>query len=219
LIELDSQKCVRDLLSLSPFIPVVTVPNVNCAAPIAEALLEANIGIIEITLRNEAARKVLHYIVSHYPELTVAAGTVLSTEQMAKVVDAGAQLVISPGHTEDLTRFATDKGIAYLPGAGTVSEVMKLREQGYLHQKFYPAGGANGINQIKACGAVMPDVRFCPTGGITLDTAQSFLDMDNVTCVGGSWIVPSDLIAIENWAGIIEIAQQTMASQKQSSRL
>lgn len=211
MVDLDSQKIVRNLLAFKPLIPVVTIPNIKHAAPITEALLKAKIGIIEVTLRNEAALTVLHYIVSHYPEIIVAAGTVLNANQMAKVVDAGAQLIVSPGHTDDLIHAATKNGIAYLPGANTVSEVMKLREHGYLHQKFYPAGSENGLNQIKACGAVMPDVRFCPTGGITQDNAQDYLDLDNVACVGGSWVVPPNLVAIENWAEILEIAQQTMA--------
>ncbi len=211
LVDLDSQKSVRELLAFSPFIPVVSISNINNASPITEALLEADIGIIEVTLRNEAALKVIQYIVSHYPEIIVAAGTVLSVSQMAEVVDAGAQLVISPGHTDDLIHTATNNSIAYLPGSSTVAEVMKLRERGYLHQKFYPAGTQQGLSQIKACGAVMPDVQFCPTGGITLENVQDYLDLDNVACVGGSWVVPPDLVAVENWAGILEIAQQTMA--------
>lgn len=180
------------LLGSNRFIPVVTFREVKDAVPVGRALLEGGVGVIEVTLRTPAGLPAMQALRAECPDLVLGAGTVLSAAQAEAAVDAGARFLVSPGHTEALIGVAKALGLPWMLGAATLTEVMTLREHGFLVQKFFPAEPSGGMAVLKAIGSVLPDVRFCPTGGITQETAKAYLSMPNIIAVGGSWFVPSE---------------------------
>jgi len=190
----------------APVIPVLTVDRASDAAPLARALVNGGLPVIEITLRTAAALEALRRIAAEVPEAIVGAGTVLNAGQLAAAKQAGARFAVSPGCTPALVRAARESGCAYLPGVQTVSEAMALCEQGFRLLKFFPADASGGVGWLKAVAAPLAGIDFCPTGGIDAVTAPVFLALPNVACVGGSWVAPHDAIAAGDWAKIERLA-------------
>lgn len=202
------QARLADYLALAPVVPVVVIDDAIHAISLAEALLAGGIGIIEVTMRTEAALPAIAAMVRVVPRMVVGAGTILTPSQYEQACAAGAQFIVAPGGTAPLLAAASQSKIPLLPGAATPSEVMTLRDAGFLLQKFFPAEPAGGIPMLKALAAPIPDVRFCPTGGISLSNASDYLALGNIACVGGSWLTPSALVRAQNWTRISELAAQ-----------
>jgi len=186
---------VTSIMAIGPVIPVVVIEKADDAIPLADALAAGGIGVIEITLRSEAAIDAIALIAKERPDMTVGAGTVLNPGQMTSVKDAGADFAVSPGAYPELLQSARDVGIPFLPGAATASEMMQLLVAGITAMKFFPATAAGGIAYLKALASPLADAVFCPTGGITVQTAPDWLALPNVACVGGSWVASDDLLA------------------------
>ena len=196
------------LLDIAPVIPVVVVHDVAHAVPIAKALVDGGLPIIELTLRTPAALAAIERIAAEVPEIILGAGTIVDTAQPKQVLAAGAQFLVSPGSTADLRAAMRDTGLPHLPGVATVSEVMTLLEDGYTDMKFFPAEAAGGVQYLRAIHSPVPVARFCPTGGITAKTAADYLATPNVGCVGGSWLTPADAVERQDWARITDLARK-----------
>lgn len=180
------------LLDIAPVVPVVVLPDVARAVPVARALLRGGVGIAEITLRTPAALGAIRRIAAEVPDILVGAGTVTRPEHAADAAAAGARFLVTPGTTPDLLVACEDTGLPVLPGAATVSEAMRLAERGYPALKFFPARASGGVDFLRSVAGPLPGLRFCPTGGITADTARKYLALSTVGCVGGSWLTPPD---------------------------
>ena len=191
-----------DLFAAVPVLPIVTIVAADSAADLARALLRGGIAAIEVTLRTPAAIDAIRAIARDVPEITVGAGTVLNAADLLRAVEAGARFAISPGTTPALLIAGRKGGIPYLPGVATAGEIQSGIDAGYSVFKFFPAAGAGGLATLRAFAAPFPQIRFCATGGITAESAQSYLDLPNVLSVGGSWIAPTDLIARREWSAI-----------------
>ncbi len=180
-----------ELLKNIRLMPVVVIDDDSRAVQLAETLLEAGIGAIEITLRTEQALAAIEQVARAVPDIILGAGSIRNPEQFQSISNAGAQFAVSPGHSKRLLEAAN---MPYLPGAVTPSECMDLLEHGYQLQKFFPAEQSGGLAKIKAMSAPLPEVRFCPTGGITPELAVEYLACAAVACIGGSWFVPGDAL-------------------------
>ncbi|WKD50701.1 bifunctional 4-hydroxy-2-oxoglutarate aldolase/2-dehydro-3-deoxy-phosphogluconate aldolase [Microbulbifer spongiae] len=202
------QKNIADILPVAGVVPVLVIEHQKDALPLAGALLEGGLRVLEVTLRTAAALEAVERIAGHLPEVQIGTGTVLNGDDLRRSVDSGASFVVSPGVTERLLVAAQDCDVPLLPGAASVSEVMRLFEHGYRYQKFFPAQAAGGVPMLKSIAGPLADVRFCPTGGISPDNAADYLALDNVVCVGGSWMAPSALVREKNWAEITRLAKQ-----------
>jgi 2-dehydro-3-deoxyphosphogluconate aldolase / (4S)-4-hydroxy-2-oxoglutarate aldolase len=196
----------RDLLSLSPVIPVVVIDDVADAVPLARALARGGIPVMEITLRTEVGLGAIERVAAEVPETTVGAGTVTTPEEAAAAQQAGAQFIVTPGATDRLLAAVLDTGLPLLAGASTLTEILRLREHGQQAVKFFPAEAAGGAAYLSAVAGPVPDVRFCPTGGITPGNAASYLALPNVGCVGGSWLTPRADVRAGDWAAIERLA-------------
>lgn len=192
----------------APVIPVVVIDDVKKAVGLARALVAGGLPAIEITLRTPNALDCIRAVAEEVEGAIAGAGTVLDMTQMKAVEAAGARFMVSPGTSPKLLDAAEDCPVALLPGAATASEMMYLGERGYTHLKFFPAEAAGGANYLKSIASPLPQFRICPTGGISLANARSYLSLPNVLCVGGSWVAPGDLIDSENWPEITRLAQQ-----------
>lgn len=201
---------VDGFCSQSPIIPVVAIESCDDAVALAQALIDGGINVIEVTLRTNAALAAMEKIAKHVPQMQLAAGTVLNPEQYQQAIDAGATFVISPGITNNLLAKGQDNSVPLLPGISSASELMQAMEYGYSRYKFFPAQAAGSIAMLKALNGPFGQVKFCPTGGITTDNAQTFLALDNVMCVGGSWLSPQKLIEQQNWQAITDIARDSI---------
>ncbi|WP_285774462.1 bifunctional 4-hydroxy-2-oxoglutarate aldolase/2-dehydro-3-deoxy-phosphogluconate aldolase [Microtetraspora sp. NBRC 13810] len=199
------------LLDLAPVVPVVVIDDVETAVPMARALVAGGLPVIEVTLRTAAALESIARIAAEVPDAVIGAGTVKSVADVDASVRAGARFLVSPGTTPALTDALIDTGLPFLPGAVTVTEVMALAERGITEQKFFPAEAAGGIGYLKALSGPVPEVRFCPTGGIRPDTAAAYLALPNVGCVGGSWLTPADALASGDYARIEKLAAEAAA--------
>ncbi|MFT5572557.1 MAG: 2-dehydro-3-deoxyphosphogluconate aldolase/(4S)-4-hydroxy-2-oxoglutarate aldolase [Cryomorphaceae bacterium] len=193
---------VGELLGGQKIVPVVVIENEQEALGLAEALLQGGINVIEITLRNEFAVNAIKLIKNNYPAMLVLAGTVNTVEQLKQVVDAGVDGFISPGITKTLADAARELNVPYLPGVATASDILTAIECGLSECKLFPATVVGGVNALKAFAGPFANIIFCPTGGVSESNYQDFLALDNVMCVGGSWIAPSSLIQNEQWAEI-----------------
>jgi 2-dehydro-3-deoxyphosphogluconate aldolase/(4S)-4-hydroxy-2-oxoglutarate aldolase len=180
---------IAEIMQTSPVIPVIVIDEVDHAVPLAEALVAGGLRVLEVTLRTPAAILAIREM-SQVPGAIVGAGTVLNPEQLDRALAAGSEFIVSPGLTEPLGRAAVDGGVPFLPGVATSGEIMRGLDLGLTHFKFFPAVAAGGIPALKAIGGPFADVRFCPTGGITEASAPEWLSLDQVLCVGGSWIAP-----------------------------
>jgi 2-dehydro-3-deoxyphosphogluconate aldolase / (4S)-4-hydroxy-2-oxoglutarate aldolase len=196
------------LLGIAPVIPVVVVHDVADAVPIAKALVDGGLPIIELTLRTPAALSAIEHIADQVPEIIVGAGTIVDTIQPKQALAAGARFLVSPGSTAGLREAMRDTGLPHLPGVATVSEVMALLEDGYTDMKFFPAEAAGGVPYLRAIHSPLPAARFCPTGGITPTNLSEYLKTPNVGCVGGSWLTPVDAVERHDWARISDLARK-----------
>lgn len=208
---------IEKFLRLSPVMPVVTFTDPSVAVDVARALVHGGIRVIEVTLRTPVALRAMERIARSVPEITVGAGTVLSPADLKASAEAGAAFAISPGATETLLSAGASGPIPYLPAIATASELMAGLAAGYHCFKFFPAGAAGGIPMLSALGGPFPDVRFCPTGGISQTTVKSYLDLPNVLCAGGSWLTPADAMAKKDWALIESLAAKAAASRAGAS--
>ncbi|MAU77552.1 MAG: keto-deoxy-phosphogluconate aldolase [SAR116 cluster bacterium] len=198
---------IHDILKLGPVMPVIVIDSADKAELLADALLAGGIRTAEITLRTPAAIKAIEKMARNCPDITVGAGTVRTARDAQIAADAGSRFVVSPGTTSSILEGCQSAGLPLLPGAASVSEMMALAEQGYSVQKFFPANAAGGISFIKSLSSPLPDLTFCPTGGITEITAPDWLALPNIVCVGGSWIAPQALIESGDFAKITNRAR------------
>ncbi len=198
----------------APVIPVIVLNDVAHAVPLARALVAGGIRMLEVTLRTPQALACIEIIAKEVPEAVVGAGTIRSVADVAASVKAGALFGVSPGYTSAVGRACREAGLPLLPGVATGSEIMMAQEDGYTELKFFPAMQAGGPAMLKAWGGPFGEVRFCPTGGVTLQNAPEFLALPNVACVGGSWIVPTDAIKAGDWARITQLARDTASLKK-----
>jgi len=190
------------LLSLAPVVPVVTIETLADAVPLARALVAGGLPAIEVTLRTPVALEAIRAIAGEVEGAIAGVGTVLEAAQLAAAHKAGARFAVSPGATDRLLDAAEGEGLPLLPGIATASEAMALIERGLTHAKFFPAEPAGGATYLAALAAPLPQLTFCPTGGITLESAPRYLALPNVICVGGSWMLKRDHIAAKDWAAI-----------------
>jgi 2-dehydro-3-deoxyphosphogluconate aldolase/(4S)-4-hydroxy-2-oxoglutarate aldolase len=196
------------VLHISPVIPVVTIDDPRHAVPVARALVHGGVRIIELTLRTESALTSLKRIADEVPDILVGAGTVLTPAQADAAVAAGAQFLVSPGVTHSLMDHVLTMGVPFLPGVATVGEVMGVIERGLTAMKFFPAGPAGGPDYLAAIGAPIPQVQFCPTGGVSLGSAPGYLALPNVSCVGGSWLTSKAAMENNDWEQITRLARE-----------
>ncbi|MED5621357.1 bifunctional 4-hydroxy-2-oxoglutarate aldolase/2-dehydro-3-deoxy-phosphogluconate aldolase [Ideonella sp. BN130291] len=196
-----------ELANYGPVIPVIVIQRLEDAVPLAQALVEGGVRVLEVTLRTPVALKSMEAIAKAVPEAIVGAGTVRSVADLQAVRDAGCQFAVSPGYTSEIGRACLEIGLPLLPGVATGSEVMTAHADGYHFLKFFPATAAGGIPMLKALAGPFPDIAFCPTGGITPETAPQFLALPNVKVCGGSWLTPQDAVDRKDWARIRELAR------------
>lgn len=201
-----NQKLI-DIMRVSPVIPVIAIDHPDHALPLAKALVAGGIRVLEVTLRTPHGLEAIRTIAQQVPEAIVGVGTLTRPEELAQARDAGAVFGVSPGLTATLIAAAKTSGLPLLPGVMTPSEVMAAREAGFHQLKLFPAVPAGGVGMLNAIAGPLPDVLFCPTGGISQDTARSFLACKNVACVGGSWLTPQDAIRAGDWNRITEVAK------------
>lgn len=199
------------VLDLAPVVPVVVLEDAADAVPLARALVAGGLPAIEVTLRTPAALDAIRAIAAEVPDAVVGAGTVISARNVSDTVAAGARFLVSPGWTDALLDAMKASGVPFLPGVSTTSEVVALLERGVTEMKFFPAEAAGGTAYLKALSAPLPQARFCPTGGISLASAPSYLALPNVGCVGGSWMVPADAVAAGDWARVERLAAEAAA--------
>lgn len=199
-----------EVLGSGPVVPVVVLEEARQAVPLARALLAGGIRVLEITLRTPSALEAIALVSRDVPEAVVGAGTVITPEQLAAVEDAGALFAISPGLTPGLLEAGNRGGIALIPGVSTASEMMTGLEREYDHFKFFPAEASGGVKALTSIGGPFPQVTFCPTGGITPRTYTDYLKLENVACVGGSWITPAGALKDEDWQRIAGLASQAV---------
>ncbi|WP_295532903.1 bifunctional 4-hydroxy-2-oxoglutarate aldolase/2-dehydro-3-deoxy-phosphogluconate aldolase [uncultured Thioclava sp.] len=206
----DQSKAARKVCELAPIVPVIVVRDVAHAAPLAKALIAGGLPALEVTLRTPCALDAIRAMADIEGGM-VGAGTLLTPADVKAAKAAGAKFGVSPGATERLVKACEDEGLPLLPGAATASEVMKLYELGYDVLKFFPAEASGGAPAIKAIGAPIPQVSFCPTGGVSLKNANDYLSLPNVLCAGGSWVAPDSMVQSGDWAGIETLAREAAA--------
>jgi 2-dehydro-3-deoxyphosphogluconate aldolase / (4S)-4-hydroxy-2-oxoglutarate aldolase len=204
------------ILGISPVIPVVVIDDIDAAVPLAGALARGGVGVIEITLRTPEGVAAIERVAAEVPEIEVGAGTVTSAKLVEAVVRAGASFIVLPGSPQGLLSAAMASGLPLLPGASTVTEVMHLAELGHQVLKFFPAEACGGHDFLSAIAAPLPDITFCPTGGIGSAKAASYLALQNVGCVGGSWLTPRDAVAAGDWDRIQGLAEQASKLRAES---
>ncbi len=202
------QQQIENTMRLAPVIPVVVIDDPKAAVPMARALVAGGVPAIEVTLRTPAALEAIRAIAAEVEGAMIGVGTVLNAHDLHAALRAGARFAVSPGMSPYLLDAAEQSDLPLLPGAATASEVMSLLERGYRHLKFFPAVPAGGHKLLGAWASPLPQVRFCPTGGISLTSAVDFLALPNVLCVGGSWLTPADKLAAGDWSGIELLARE-----------
>lgn len=203
---------IASLFSGVRVVPVLTIPRVELAAPLARALVAGGITHLEVTLRTDCALAAIEAIAARVPDAVPGVGTVIRPEQLAEARAAGARFAVSPGLTPaiaEVARAMTD--LPLLPGVATASEAMVAAGYGFEHVKFFPAGAIGGVAALKALAAPLPDIRFCPTGGVDASNAGGYLALGNVFCVGGSWLAPAGLLDKEDWPAISALAKAASA--------
>ncbi len=198
------------ICTLAPIVPVLVVDRVDQAAPLARALVAGGLPALEVTLRTEAALDVIAAM-AEVEGGVVGAGTLLTPDDVKRAKDAGARFGVSPGATDTLLAACEAADLPLLPGASSATEAMRLLERGYRVQKFFPAEAAGGAPFLKSLAAPLPQIRFCPTGGISPENATSYLALPNVICAGGSWVAPKAMVEAEDWDGIEALARAAAA--------
>lgn len=202
---------IREIMRSCPVMPVLVIEKTEHAVPLAKALVAGGIRVLEVTLRTEAALESVRLIAEQVPEAIVGVGTVIRPEQFKQSRDAGARFAVTPGLTPKLVAGAREVGIPLLPGVMTPSEVIYALEEGFDALKLFPAEQAGSYGMLKALGGPLAEVLFCPTGGVTPESAPKLLALPNVGCVGGSWLAPKDKLAAGDWAAITELAKAAAA--------
>ncbi|GAB4305438.1 MAG: bifunctional 4-hydroxy-2-oxoglutarate aldolase/2-dehydro-3-deoxy-phosphogluconate aldolase [Roseovarius sp.] len=201
-----ASRITRELCALAPIVPVLVIRDARHARPLAEALIKGGLPVLEVTLRTPAALEAIR-LMSEVPGGHVGAGTLITPEDVRAARAAGARFGVSPGATDALLAACEEEELPLLPGAATASEAMGLLARGYDMLKFFPAEAAGGAAALKALGGPLPQIAFCPTGGINPTNAPRYLALDNVACAGGSWVAPDDLVARGDWAAIEALAR------------
>jgi len=196
----------KDLPKYGPVVPVIVIDKIEDALPLAGALLEGGIRVLEITLRTAVALKAIELIAKEFPEAVVGAGTIRTTQDLKNAKDAGSQFCVSPGYTNQIGEASKVHGLPLLPGVSTCSELMQANSDGFDFLKLFPAEVVGGIALLKSWLSPFPDIIFCPTGGITRDSAGNYLALKNVVCVGGSWLTNSEILKQKDWKSIKELA-------------
>ncbi|NOD77059.1 MULTISPECIES: bifunctional 4-hydroxy-2-oxoglutarate aldolase/2-dehydro-3-deoxy-phosphogluconate aldolase [unclassified Ruegeria] len=197
----------REICALAPIVPVLVVDDAAHARPLAEALVAGGLPALEVTLRTPAALDAIRAM-AEVPGGVVGAGTLVTPEDVRAAKEAGAQFGVSPGATDALIAACEAEGLPLLPGAATATEAMELLGKGYDMLKFFPAEASGGAPALKAIGAPLPQISFCPTGGVSPSNARDYLTLSNVVCAGGSWVAPKDLVKAGDWAGIEALASE-----------
>ena len=196
-----------ELAGFGPVIPVIVIDDVAAAVPMARALVDGGVRVLEVTLRTSNALRCMEAIARAVPEAIVGAGTVRSLADARAAKDVGCQFAVSPGYASNIGLACRDIGLPLLPGVASAGEVMQANADGYFFLKFFPATAAGGIPMLKALAGPFPDVVFCPTGGISVETAPQFLALSNVKVCGGSWLTPADAMAAKDWPRITALAK------------
>lgn len=204
-------KTGHDVLELSPVLPVVVVDDAADAVPLAKALVAGGIRAIELTLRTPAGLAAIERVAAEVPEIVVGAGTVVTPEQARQAADAGSAFLVTPGCTDRLLEAVSGTGLPFLPGVSTVSEAMRVAEHGITALKFFPAEASGGVAYLKALGGPLPQLRFCPTGGVTVQNAPSYFALSTVGCVGGTWLTPKDAVQAGDFERIEQLAREAAA--------
>ncbi|MEU6327127.1 bifunctional 4-hydroxy-2-oxoglutarate aldolase/2-dehydro-3-deoxy-phosphogluconate aldolase [Streptomyces sp. NPDC047049] len=199
------------VLGLAPVIPVVVLDDAADAVPLARALVAGGLPAIEVTLRTPAALDAIRAVADEVPEAVIGAGTLLTPGQVGAALTAGSRFLVSPGWSPRLLGAMQDSGVPYLPGVSTASEVVTLLAEGVTEMKFFPAEAAGGTAYLGALAAPLPQARFCPTGGIGLAAAPSYLALPNVGCVGGTWMLPAEALAAQDWDRVRRLAREAAA--------
>ena len=203
----DQSRAARDICERAPVVPVLVLDDPAHATPLAEALVAGGLPALEVTLRTPAALDCIRAMAEVEGGI-VGAGTLLTPGDVRAAVDAGARFGVSPGATDRLLDACEAEGLPLLPGAATATEAMALLERGYDMLKFFPAEASGGAAAVKAIGAPIPQVAFCPTGGVSPSNKSDYLSLPNVVCVGGSWVAPADRMAAGDWDAITALARE-----------
>ncbi|MDF1873384.1 bifunctional 4-hydroxy-2-oxoglutarate aldolase/2-dehydro-3-deoxy-phosphogluconate aldolase [Vannielia sp.] len=206
----EASEQTRKICALAPVVPVLVVDDAAHAAPLARALVAGGLPALEVTLRTPAALDVIREM-AQVEGGVVGAGTLLTPADVKAAKAAGATFGVSPGATDTLLQACEDEGLPLLPGAATASEAMRLFERGYRVMKFFPAEASGGAPALKGIGAPIPQISFCPTGGVSIKNAMDYLSLPNVICVGGSWVAPKTLVETGDWEGITALAKEAAA--------
>jgi 2-dehydro-3-deoxyphosphogluconate aldolase/(4S)-4-hydroxy-2-oxoglutarate aldolase len=202
---------IPDILAMGPVMPVIVIDDSSEAVPLAQALIDGGIRTIEITLRTAAALDSIRAVADACPDILIGAGTVTNAALAASARDAGARFLVSPGTTDAVIKGAADAGLPLLPGAASLSEIMRLMDAGFSAIKFFPAATAGGPSFVKSLASPLAGLQVCPTGGISLDSATEWLSLPNVPCVGGSWIAPQTMISAGDFRTITANARAAAA--------
>jgi 2-dehydro-3-deoxyphosphogluconate aldolase/(4S)-4-hydroxy-2-oxoglutarate aldolase len=203
-----------ELASFGPVIPVIVIQRLEDAVPLAQALVAGGVRVLEVTLRTPVALDAMRAIAQAVPEAIVGAGTIRSVVDAEAAKDAGCRFGVSPGYDSDIGHACRNLGLPLLPGVATASEVMAANADGYTFLKFFPATAAGGIPMLKGLYGPFADVAFCPTGGITPETAPQFLALPNVVVCGGSWLTPQDVVDARDWGRITQLAREAAALRR-----
>lgn len=203
-----------ELSTHGPVIPVIVIQQPEDAVPMARALVAGGVKVLEVTLRTPVALRCIEAIVAQVPDAIVGAGTIRSVADAQAAKDAGCRFGVSPGYSHDIGTYCRNVGLPLLPGVASASEVMAANADGFDFLKFFPATAAGGIPMLKALAGPFPDVVFCPTGGITVETAPQFLALTNVKVCGGSWLTPADAVAAKDWGRITALAREASALRR-----
>lgn len=198
---------IEQIMKTSPVIPVLVIERLEDAVPLAQALVRGGLKVLEITLRTDAALEAITAIKNAVPDAIVGAGTIIDDKSLQAAEQAGSTFLVSPGVNESLLNAAKYSNVPLLPGVSTPTEAMKLLEQGFSALKFFPAEAAGGAPMLKSIAGPLPQLAFCPTGGVSPDNAMDYLSLPNVHCVGGSWMAPKNLVAEQNWQAIEDMAR------------
>ena len=202
---------ILEVMRAGPVIPVIVIEHLAQAVPLAKALVAGGVCVLEVTLRTPLALAAVRAIAEEVPEAIVGVGTLTRPEDISEALEAGARFGVSPGLAPALSEATQDRGLPLLPGVMTPSEIIAARLAGFCALKLFPAQQAGGVGMLKAMAGPFQDVVFCPTGGITAETAPDFLALPNVICVGGSWLTPQAALAAGDWQAITELARQASA--------
>ena len=195
-------KKIDDIFHNIPVIPVLSLNNFDDSIGVAKALINGGLNVLEVTLRTDYGLQAIRELKQAFPEAIIGAGTVTTPAQFENAVEAGADFILSPGHTMELLKLGSESDIPTIPGISTPSEAMLAMEFGFNRLKFFPAEALGGVNFLRSLNGPFPQLKFCPTGGITINNVSQYLSLSNVFCVGGTWLTPNKLIELKKWKDI-----------------